>query len=143
MKRKLILSIGFAIIALTCITFIILLIRDFGNEEIDPIGQKIIIPIYFFFAFPIILQELSLLRSVYKLIAFNPRRSAKICYVISAVIISVALIFGLLVFTKVITYHILPERPSAESSRFAGLLLLTEWSAVIVSFALGSVSCDK
>ena len=138
MKRKLILSIGFAIIALTCITIIAFLIRELGNEEIDPIDKEIIIPIYFFFAFSIILQELSLLRSVYKLIAFNPRRSAKICYVISAVIISVALIFELLVFTKVITYHTMPERPS-----FAGLLLLTEWSAIIVSFALGSVSCDN
>ena len=135
MKRKLILSIGFAIIALTCITIIAFLIRDLGNEEIDPIDKEIIIPIYFFFAFSIILQELSLLRSVYKLIAFNPRKSAKICYIISAVIISVALIFELLVFTKVITYHTMPA--------FAELLLLTEWSAVIVSFALGSVSCDK
>ena len=138
MKRKLILSIGFAIIALTCITIIAFLIRDLGNEEIDPIDKEMIILVCFFWGLPIILQELSLLRSVYKLIAFNPRRSAKICYVISAVIISVALIFELLVFTKVITYHILPERPS-----LAELLLLTEWSAVIVSFALGSVSCDN
>lgn len=135
MKRKLILSIGFAIIALTCITIIAFLIRELGNEEIDPIDKEMIILVCFFWGLPIILQELSLLRSVYKLIAFNPRRSAKICYVISAVIISVALIFELLVFTKVITYH---TRPS-----FAELLLLTEWSAVIVSFALGSVSCDN
>ena len=135
MKRKLILSIGFAIIALTCITIIAFLIRDLGNEEIDPIDKEMIILVCFFWGLPIILQELSLLRSVYKLIAFNPRRSAKICYVISAVIISVALIFELLVFTKVITYHTMPA--------FAELLLLTEWSAVIVSFALGSVSCDK
>lgn len=135
MKRKLILSIGFAIIALTCITIIAFLIRELGNEEIDPIDKEMIILVCFFWGLPIILQELSLLRSVYKLIAFNPRRSAKICYVISAVIISVALIFELLVFTKVITYY---KRPS-----FAELLLLTEWSAVIVSFALGSVSCDK
>lgn len=135
MKRKLILSIGFAIIALTCITIIAFLIRELGNEEIDPIDKEMIILVCFFWGLPIILQELSLLRSVYKLIAFNPRRSAKICYVISAVIISVALIFELLVFTKVITYHTMPA--------FAELLLLTEWSAVIVSFALGSVSCDK
>ena len=133
-KRKtLVLSIGFALIALTCIILVVFLIRDISNESIDPLDKKLIAPIYCFFVFPIILEELSLLRSVYKILNFNPKTSAKICYIISVVIASAALVFQLLVYTKVITYG-----PAAQSY-FIVMLLLIEWSAVFASFALGSI----
>ena len=141
-KRKiLVLSIGFTLIAVTCITIVIFLIQDFRNAS--PLDKRLMVPIYFFLVFPIILEELSLLRSVYKLIIFNPRTSAKICYIISVVIVFAALIFQLLAFTNVITKDILPDGPQAASSRFVVMLILTGWSAVLVSFALGSVKSGK
>lgn len=138
-KRKtLVLSIGFALIALTCIILVVFLILDIIREPIDPLGKKLIFPLYFFFAFPIILEELSLLRSVYKILNFNPNTLAKICYIISVVIASSALVFQLLVYTKVITHDIFPDGPTAQAY-LSEMLLLIEWSAVLVSFALGSI----
>ena len=145
MKKRsiLVLLIGATIILITCIIIVIFLIRDIKTEEVDPLDKRLIAPVYFFFIFPIILEELSLLRSVYKLINFSPRILAKICYIISVVIVFMALIFQLLVFTKIITDDILPEGPTAASSRFLGLLLLTEWPVLFVSFALGSVKISN
>lgn len=138
-KRKtLVLSIGFALIALTCIILVVFLIRDISNASNDPLDKKLIFPIYFFFPFPIILEELSLLRSVYKILNFNPKTSAKICYIISVVIASLALVFQLLVYTKVITHDIFPDGPGVQAY-FIIMFLLIEWSAVLVSFALGSI----
>lgn len=143
-KRKvLVLTIGFALILITCITIVVFLIRDIKNESFDPLDKRIIAPIYFFFALPIILEELSLLRSVYKLINFNPRTPAKICYVISAAMVFAALIFQLLVFTKIITEDIFLEGPKAASSRLNELLLLTEWPVTLISFVLGSAKGSK
>ena len=142
-RKNLVLSIGFTLVLVTCITIVVFLIQDIRNESFDPLDKKLIAPIYFFFVFPIILEELSLLRSVYKLINLSPRPSAKICYFISALIVFVALIFQLLVFTKIITKDIFPEGPKAASSRLNELLLLTEWPVLLISFALGSVKSSK
>lgn len=144
-KRKiLVLSIGFTLILVTCITIIVFLIHDIKTESFDSLDKRLIAPVYFFFVFPIILEELSLLRSVYKLINFRPKTSAKICYIISVFVVFVALIFQLLVFTKIITKDIFPEGPKAASSRFHEMLLLTEWPVLLVSFALGSAkSCNE
>ena len=145
MKKRsiLVLLIGATIILITCIIIVIFLIHYIKTEEVDPLDKRLIAPVCFFFIFPIILEELSLLRSVYKLINFSPRILAKICYIISVVIVFMALIFQLLVFTRIITEDILPEGPGAESSRFLGLLLLTEWPVLFVSFALGSVKISN
>ena len=145
MKKRsiLVLLIGATIILITCIIIVVFLIRDIKTEAVDPLDKRLIAPVYFFLIFPIILEELSLLRSVYKLINFSPRTSAKICYIISVVIVFMALIFQLLVFTKIITKDILPEGPSAASSRFVVLLHLTEWPVLFVSFALGSVKISN
>ena len=142
-RKSLILSIGFALILVTCIIIATFLIRDINNIASDPLDKSLIAPIYFFFVFPIILEELSLLRCVYKLINYNPKTTAKICYIISAIIAFVALIFQLLVFTKVITKDIFPEGPKAASSRLYELLLLTEWPVLFVSFALGSAKSSN
>ena len=144
-KRKtLVLSIGFTLILLTCITFVILLIYDCATiSEVD--DQVFTIFCFFLFAFPIILEELTLLISVYKLINFRPRIAAKICYILSVVIVVVALIFQLLVFTKIITPNMLfsPEGGVAPSSRLVESLLLTLWTVPPISFALGCVTSSK
>ena len=77
-RKNLVLSIGFTLVLVTCITIVVFLIQDIRNESFDPLDKKLIAPIYFFFVFPIILEELSLLRSVYKLINLSPRPSAKL-----------------------------------------------------------------
>ena len=142
-RKILVLSIGFTLILITCIIVVIYLIHDIKTEAFDPLDKKLIAPVYVFFVFPIILEELSLLRSVYKLINFRPKTSAKICYIISVGIIFVALIFQLLVFSGIITKDIFPEGPKAASSRFHEMLLLIEWTVFLVSFALGSVKCSN
>lgn len=75
-RKILVLSIGFTLILITCIIVVIFLIHDIKTEAFDPLDKKLIAPVYVFFVFPIILEELSLLRSVYKLINFRPKTSA-------------------------------------------------------------------
>lgn len=143
-KRKiLVLSVGFTVILLTCIVITIFLVRDIRTEPVAPLDKRLLAPIYFFFVFPIILEELSLLRSVYKLINFNSKTAAKISYIISAIIVLAALIFQALVFSGIITKDIFQDGPKAASSRLYELLLLTEWPVILVSFALGSVNCKR
>ncbi len=137
-RKKLVVSIGFAVILVTCIIIAIFLIRDINNTEYDPLDKSLITPVYIFLVFPIILLELSLLRSVYKLISSRPKPSTKFCYIISIVIVCAALFFQLLVCTNIITENIFPEGPKAASSRFIEMHLLIEWTALIVSFILGS-----
>lgn len=139
-RRVFVLSIGFTVILVTFIVIVVFLLRDILTGSPDTLDKKLIIPSYLFFVFPIILEELSLLRSVYKLIIFNPKTATKISYIISAFIILVALIFQTLVFSGIITKDIFQDGPKAASSRLYELLLLTEWPVILVSFALGSIS---
>ena len=144
-KRKiLVLSIGFTIILITFIVFFSYMAHDMITES-DKHYKVIIVPFYVFFIFPIILEELSLLRSVYKLICFNSTIVVKICYVISVIIVLATLIFQLLVFTGVITAYDLftNEAGKAADSRFLGFFLVTEWLAVFVSFILGSFTSKQ
>ena len=80
---------------------------------------------------------------MYKLVNYNPRTFAKICYIISIVILLTALVFQFSVFTGVITDDIMPEGKTAASSRFIELLLLTEWPVVFVSSFLWNVKSGK
>ncbi len=138
-KRKIImLSIGITLIVITFIASIILLIYNYIYEK-DPINIKLIFPTWFFLIFPIVLEELSLLRSVYKLVNYNSRTIPRVCYIISAILVFLSLVFQILVFTNIITESIFPEGPPAASSRLIELLLLTEWPVIIISFLLGSL----
>ena len=146
-REKLVQSIGYTLILVTCIAIVISFVYEIKTTPVNasfyksPIKEATVI--YFFFALPVIWEELLLLRSVYKLICFSPKTLAKICYIISAVIVFAALIFQLLAFAGVITDDIMPNGPTAASSRFAGLILLTEWPVVFLSFILGSVKSGK
>ncbi|MBO4452847.1 MAG: hypothetical protein J5793_02825 [Clostridia bacterium] len=143
-KRKAaVISIGVTLTAVTFIATVVRTIYGIKNEASDPIDKRLIVLAYLFLIFPIVLEELSLFRSVYKLLFFHPRKSAKVCYIISSVLVVAALIFQALVLTEVITKDIYPDGPVAASSRFIVLLLLTEWSAIIASFVLGSIRKQK
>ena len=138
-KRKIImLSIGITLIVITFIASIIWLIYNYIYEK-DPINIKLIFPVWLFLIFPIVLEELSLLRSVYKLVNYNSRTIPRVCYIISAILVFLSLVFQILVFTKIITESIFPEGPRAASSRLIELLLFSEWPVIIISFLLGSL----
>ena len=105
----------------------------------DPIDRAIVGPVYLFMMFPLILEESSLLRSVYKLVKYKPEGAVKVCYIVSAAVVASALTFQSLCYTNVITpTAFFPEGPVAATSRFTVLQLTVEWSAIIVSFILGS-----
>lgn len=145
-RKKLVKSIGYTLILITCIVIVISFVYEIKTTHVsfykNPTMEAAVD--YFFFVFPIIPEELSLFRSVYRLICFSPKTLAKICYIISAVIAFAALVFQLLVFTGVITPNILPEGPGDDGSRLMTLLLLlTEWPVVFLSFILGSVKSGK
>ena len=142
-RKKFVLSIGFTIILITCITIVVSFIHDIRIESADPLDKRLLVPVYFWLVFPVIPEELFLLISVYKLVNYNPRTFAKICYIISIVILLTALVFQFSVFTGVITDDIMPEGKTAASSRFIELLLLTEWPVVFVSSFLWNVKSGK
>ena len=142
-RKKFVLSIGFTIILITCITILVSFIHDIRIESADPLDKRLLVPVYFLLVFPIIPEELFLLISVYKLVNYNPRTLAKICYIISIVILLTALVFQFSVFTGVITDDIMPEGKTAANSRFIELLLLTEWPVVFVSSFLWNVKSGK
>ena len=142
-RKKIVLSIGFALILITCIVHIVLFIHENTIEPVGFFDKRINVLFYFIFVFPIIPEELFLLISVYKLVNYNPRTFAKICYIISIVILLTALVFQFSVFTGVITDDIMPEGKTAASSRFIELLLLTEWPVVFVSAFLWNVKSGK
>lgn len=146
-REKLVKSIGYTLISLTCISIVISFIYEIkttpDNDSFYKNPTMEFTLIYFFFVLPIVLEELLLLRSVYKLTCFSSRISAKICYIISVVIVFAALIFQLLVFAGVITKDIIPEGPRDEGSVLVVLIFWIQRSAIFLSFILGSVKSGK
>ena len=150
-RKKLTLIIGFTIILITFVLLLVSFVYEYVTMETrtnDPFGEKIIFPFYFFFFFPIILHELSLLRSAHKLINFTPGTVAKICLVVSIVISTAALAFYLLECTGIITQDIFPgaERPGGAASQQGSFILLwffLGWPLFWVSFAFGSAICSR
>ena len=139
MKKRFILLVGLSLVLFSSIAILISLVNALHNES-DLLDKELIVPIWIIAIFPVILEELVLLRSIYKIIIKNLRTPAKICCIISAVLIILALTYQLLVFTNVINYEILPAGPKAASSRFFLILLLSEWPVILISFILGSIN---
>lgn len=151
-RKKLTLIIGFTIILITFVLSLVALVYEYVTVETEPGDpfpiEKIIFPFYFFFFFPIILHELSLLRSAHKLINFTPGTVAKICLVVSIVISTAALAFELLAYTGIITQDIFPKAepgPGAASQQSSFILLwfFLGWPLFWVSFAFGSAICSR
>ena len=141
-KRKIfVLSIGFTIILITFIAIVNFLVYAFINSS--GLDKRMVAPVGFFLYFPVVWEELLLLRSVYKSIFFSPNIPTKICYIFSALIVLAALVFQVLAFKGVITQDIMPEGYTAASSRFVELILLTDWGTLLVSFVLGSIKIGK
>ena len=134
-KSKCVLVVGFVIFALIFIALILNFIRD-SNNIIDSADRTINYAYYILIVFPVLLEELVLFQSVYKFVNVDFWGIVKICCIISATSTFCALVFQALVFTHVITKDIFPEGPRAASSRLVGILFLTGWPVIIVSFIL-------
>ena len=137
-KSKFVSVVRKIIIALTAIIMIICFIRDVIDITDFEMDQGFTCVYYLFFVFPILLEEIVLFRSVRRIFNADFRGLFKICCIVSASLILCALVFQILVFTRVITADMLPEGPGAASSRLLEILFLTEWPVIIVSFILGS-----
>ena len=142
-KARAVLIVGSILIFITFVLSFVLLITDLINNEYNARDRGILRMAYAFMLFPVVLEEASLLRSVYKLVKHKPDGAAKICWIISAAVVACALVFQMLCYTNVITQNIFPEGPKAASSRFTVLQLIVEWSALIISLVLGSVKHKK
>lgn len=100
---------------------------------------KLIIPIYCFLVFPVVLEELLLLRNINHFINPAGKCFVKPTLIISTILIMCSLIFQVLYFTGVIDQRIFPDGPRAASSLMIEMVLLTEWPVIVVSFILGSI----
>ena len=151
-RKKLTLIIGFTVILITFVivfaSFVYYYVETKEPENPYLDEQRFLYPVYFFLMLPIILHELSLLRSAHKLINFTPGTVAKICLVVSIVISTAALAFYLLECTGIITQDIFPgaERPGGAASQQGSFILLwffLGWPLFWVSFAFGSAICSR
>ena len=81
------------------------------------------------------LVELSCIRSIYRILKYEPKGIIRICWLVSAVLSFSAFVFQILVFTGVV--DLLEGRTNVALLGYS--LLLTEFPVVIVSFLLCSI----
>ena len=131
-KKILVLSIGFFLVTLTAAALIIWLIprakADYSQHPDLFDLREIVVGFSVLFFSPIILEELTLLRSVYKLLFFHPGTAAKVCYILSAIVLFLTLVFHILFLTL--------------NNPYDGYALFS-WPIILVSFLLGSVPCSS
>ncbi len=109
---------------------------DFPNDPrrvSDEFGWLIIYCI--FFIFPVFAVEFTCIRSIYKILKYEPKGIVKICYIISALLALAAFIFQCLMFSGAISFI----DDSGSSKLQQRMLFLTEWPIFIISFILGSI----
>ena len=88
---------------------------------------------------PFLGSELSLIRSVYKILKHNLNGSVKVCYVISSVLAFLAVVLQCLVSAGLINFG------DVESGQnfTVYILLFTEWPLFVSSFILGSIRHNR
>ncbi len=94
---------------------------------------------YIVVVFPVLLVELSCIRSVYKILKYEPKGIVKICYIVSAAMAFAAFVFFCLVAAGVV--DLVDE--SGDAGLQHNMLLITEWPVFIISFILGSIRKRK
>lgn len=90
---------------------------------------------YIMCGIPALLVELSCIRSVYRILKYEPHGTDRICWLISAILSFSAFVFHVLVFTGVLNF----TKESGSIALQETVLLLTEWPVVILSFILCSM----
>ena len=142
-KQRITLIVGFSLVLLTFIATVAAIKYYDLFENTDPLERALYVPSWLLYCFPMILQELSLVRSIYNL--FNANRSvfAKICCIVSSIISVCALVFEALAIAGVITdqivLQIFPKIKAVSFTPLGKLRLLIHWGALVVSIVLGSV----
>ena len=94
---------------------------------------------YIMIGIPFLLTELSCIRSVYRILKWEPQGIIRICWLLSAVMAFSALIFQTLMFTGVLDF----TKESGSIKLQETILFLTGWPIVIVSFVLGSIRKNR
>lgn len=110
--------------------------KDFSN---DPIRQSEeffwVLFVVGLFIVPIFAEELSCIRSVYKLLNCGQKGFVKTCYIISASLSLFAIVFHWLIIVGRINFDNIENGQNIMTTT----LLLTQWPVIIVSFVLGSI----
>ncbi len=91
------------------------------------------------FVVPVLMVELSGIRSTYKLLKYRPTGSVKICYLISAIISFSAFLWQALMFFRVTSFIMQYLSMKAQDL----ILLLPGLPSFIVSFILGSIPIKR
>lgn len=146
-KSRLFLWISLAFLALSLVIFlveIVLLYYEFKTtsstlspNDLIRFEYAFVIELfaYIMFGIPALLVELSCIRSVYRILKYEPHGAIRICWLISAILSFSAFVFLVLMFTGVLDF----TKESGAIKLQETILLLTEWPVVIVSFVLGSI----
>ena len=130
-----ILITGLAILGFTFIVLLINFIHDVKINSNDIYEPTMTIAAYFVIGSPIFVEELTLIRSIYKFIKLNPKGIIRLCYFISIGLILFSLIFQILIFANVITFDSIQGHTNVSFKA----ILITQWPIIIVSFVLGSI----
>ena len=145
-KCKIFLRIGFAIFIFSIIAFILGIISSYFKIKADfpddnaKIKAEFVFTLFFapWIICPFLASELSCIRSIYKILKYNPKGVVKICYIVSSVLAFISIIFQCLVSAGVLDFNEI----GVEQNATFYILLPTECVLFILSFALGSV-CHK
>ena len=142
-KNKLFLWISFAVFSLSVIAILLNLVASyceirsaFPNDNIqvmNEFGLTLILAIILMC--PFLGSELSVIRSVYKILKHNPNGNVKVCYIISSVLAFFAVVLQCLVSAGLINFG---NVESGQNSTVY-ILLFTEWPLFVLSLILGSI----
>lgn len=146
-KSRVFLWISLSFFALSLVVFfvkIVLLYYDFKatSSTLSPndlvhfeYGFVIELFAHILFGIPSLLLELSCIRSVYRILKYQPRDTVRICLLISAILSFFAFVFQVLMFVGVLDF----TKDSGSLKLQETVLLLTGWPVAIVAFVLGSI----
>ena len=145
-KNRLFLWISLAFFALSLVIFfvkIILLYYEFKTSSaLSPgdlidfeYGFTLELFAYIMFGIPILMLELSCIRSVYRVLKHEPHGAIRICWLISAIVSFSAFVFQILMFTGILDF----TKESGSLKLQETILLLTGLPVAIVSLVLGSI----
>ena len=133
--RAIFLSVSFTLFLASSVIFLVPNQRSYSESD------YIYIPFWEAFrrlcVIPVLVNELSWIRSTYKLLKYRPERVKKVCYIISSALSFSSIVFFLLSWAVLaITRIALPDFV------IFGYLFLG-WPTVFVSFVLGSIPVRK
>ena len=98
------------------------------------VGLELSLFFSIFFTVGVLGTELSFIRSVYKILKYNPNKWVRICYIISASLSVISVAFYCFAIFKMFNFV------SINGRDYTGdVYLFTLWPSFIVSFILGSI----